>query len=43
MEFGGRSSTLLFVAAAYAFVSALPVPARVFPCSDAAINLAFPR
>lgn len=43
MEFGGRSSMLLFIAAACAFVSALDVPARVLPCSDEAINLAFPR
>ena len=43
MEFGGRSSTLLFVAAACAFVSALAVPASILPCSEAAINLAFPR
>ena len=43
MEFGGRSSTLLFIAAARAFESALAVPARAMPSSDAAINLAFPR
>lgn len=43
MEFGGRSSTLLYIAAACAFVSALAVPMRVLPCSDEAINLAFPR
>ena len=44
MEFGGRSSTLLFIAAAFALESALAVPASVLlPCSDDAINLAFPR
>ena len=43
MEFGGRSSTLLFIAAAFALVSALADPASVLLCSDDAINLAFPR
>ena len=43
MEFGGRSSTLRFIAAACALVSALAVPTRVLDCSAEAINLAFPR
>ena len=43
MELGGRSSTLLLIAAACAFASAPAVPARVLLCSDEAINLAFPR
>lgn len=43
MELGERSSTLLFIAAAYALVSALAIPARMLLCSDEAINLAFPR
>lgn len=43
MEFAGRSSTLLLIAAALALESALAVPANVLPCSDDAINLAFPK
>lgn len=43
MELRGRSSILLFIAAACAFASAFAVPASVLHCSDEAINLAFPR
>lgn len=43
MDSGGRSSTLLFRAAALACDSALVEPANALLWSDAAINLAFPR
>lgn len=43
MDSGGRSSTLLFWTAAFAWDSALVEPASAFVWSDAAINLAFPK
>jgi len=39
----GRSSSLLFMPAAFAFDSALAPPATAFLESEAAINLALPR